>query len=228
VALLEYHQHARDIPPDPLVNLDTEARAKFYEFDMEEKPPTVFVNGKPTMKPPRGDKQNAKAGYDALRKLVDDSLETAPGATIKLQVTRTGDKIDIAGDVSDLKGSASKHRLRFVLVEDKVRYVGLNGVRMHHHVVRALPGGAAGFVLDKKATSHKATFNVSELRKKLLLYYTAVASKASFPNPEIQLKLSDLKIIALVQDDDNKKILQAAQADVPAAKEDKAKEAKKE
>ncbi len=228
VALLEYHQHARDIPPDPLVNLDTEARAKFYEFDMEDKPPTVFVNGKPTMKPPRGDKQNARAGYDALRKAVDESLETPAGATIKLQVTRTGDKIDIAGDLSDLKESGPKARLRFVLVEDTVRYVGLNGVRMHHHVVRALPGGAAGFALDKKATSHKATINVSELRKNLLLYYTAVASKAPFPNPEIQLKLGNLKIIALIQDDDSKKIFQSVEADVPEAKEDNAKDAKKE
>jgi hypothetical protein len=185
---------------------------------MEDRPPTVFVNGKPIMKPPRGDKQNARAGYDVLRKLVDESLETPAGATIKLQVTRTGDKIDIAGDVSDFKGLAFKARLRFVLVEDTVRYVGFNGVRLHHHVVRALPGGAAGFALDKKAMSHKTTINVSELRKNLALYTTAVASKASFPNPEIQLKLSDLRVIALVQDEDNKKILQAAQADVPAAK----------
>ena len=40
--------------------------------------------------------------------------------------------------MADLKKTGEKVRLRFVLVEDVARYVGGNGQRLHHHVVRAL------------------------------------------------------------------------------------------
>jgi hypothetical protein len=222
VALIQYHMHLPPRPgsppgPDPLANTDSEARAKFYADDLEGAP-TLFVDGKVTDPMAGADNTHIKARFDSLRKLVDDALPTAAGAQLKLKVTRTGEKIDIAGDVSDLKEPGAKVKLRFVLVEETVRFPGNNGLRLHHNVVRALPGGPAGFALDKKASAHKASITLGEVRKKVL----------RFPNMEVPQELKKLKVIALIQDDDSKKVYQAAQADVPEAKEDKAKEGKTE
>ena len=62
---------------------------------------------------------------------------------------------------------------------------------------------------------HTASVSVIELRKKLNGYLTEFSKKAQFPNPERPLNLKKLKVVALIQDDDSKKVFQAAQADVP-------------
>jgi hypothetical protein len=224
VVLIQYHLH---IPrTDPMTNPDTEARQKFYSDDIEGTP-TMFIDGKVTSGM-GGAKVHAKDRYASLRKLVDKALEKDAEAKIKLQVKREGDKLDLAADVSGLK-DAAKAKLYFILLEESVRYVGQNGLRLHHHVVRALPGGADGIKLEKKGGSHKASVDLGELRKKLNTYLNAVAAKQPFANPERPLNMKKLKVVALVQQDDDldKKILQAAQADVPEAKEEK-KEAKED
>jgi hypothetical protein len=216
VVLLQYHLH---IPrPDPMTNLDTEARLKIYA-DAIEGTPTMFINGAVT-EGMGGPKIHAKDSYDKLRKLVEKDLDTEAEAKVALRVSRSGDKIDVSASVSDLKKPGAKTKLHFVLVEETVRYVGTNGLRLHHHVVRALPGGADGVKLETKESSHKATVSVSELRKKLNAYLTAHAKKERFATPERPLNLEHLKVVALVQDDGSKKVLQAAQADVPEVGEE--------
>ncbi len=42
------------------------------------------------------------------------------------------------------------HLLRFVLAEDRIRYTGGNGLRYHHMVVRAIPGGARSVAADQE------------------------------------------------------------------------------
>jgi hypothetical protein len=216
VSLIQYHQMLQNAP-DPMTNQDIAARAKYYSDDLDGVP-TVFVDGKVTDPMAGADKTQVEARYNSLRKLIDDALETDAQASIKLDVARTGDKIEIKGDVIDLKTPGAKVKLHFVLVEQTARFTGNNGLRLHHDVVRALPGGPAGYVLDKKASSHAASVSVNAVRKTI----------PRFPNMEIPMDLKKLKVIALIQDDDTKRIFQAAQADVPEAKEDKSKEAKKE
>ena len=191
--------------------------AKFYEDDVLGAP-TVFIDGTATAEM-GGARLHAKDRYGSLRKLIDAAVETAAGAKVKLVVTRKGDQIDLSAHVSDLDGAGAKVKLRFALVEQTVRYVGQNGVRLHHHVVRALPGGADGFKLEKKSSTHTASVHLGELRKKLAAYLAAQALKAQSPNPERPLALDRLKVVALIQDDESKKVLQAVQADVPEAKE---------
>ena len=81
------------------------------------------------------------------------------------------------------------------------------------------------FGLDRKASSHKATVNVAELRAGLTKYlndFTQEQAKdgnrSPFVNPDRPLALRKLKVVAFVQDDLSKKILQAVQADVPEEK----------
>jgi hypothetical protein len=220
VVFLQYHLH---IPrPDALTNADSEARSKFYGDDVEGTP-TMFIDGK-VIRDMGGFKMHGKARYETLREQIDKNLEEGAGAKIKLQVSRKGDKIDMAADVSDVKekkDAKGNLKLRFVLIEDVVRYVGTNGQRLHHHVVRALPGGAGGIKLEKKEGSHKASVDLGEVRKTLTKYledYAAAAKQGGgFPVPGRPMDLKKLKVVAFIQDEESKEVYQAAQAEVEGA-----------
>jgi len=95
--------------------------------------------------------------------------------------------------------------------------VGGNQVRFHHHVVRAMPGGAAGFPLKEKAAKQSASVNLSELRQSLTTYLDEYGKAHTFPNSRRPLDLKDLRVVAFIQDDQTKEVLQAAQVDVKGA-----------
>jgi hypothetical protein len=207
---LEYHLH---VPrPDPLTNPDSEARQKYYGEDVSGTPASIF-NGLPKAEG-GGSLDAAKDKYFDYRDVINPLLEKPARAHIRASATRQGDKIDIQADVSDLDKTGEKVRLRFALVEDQIRYVGGNHIRFHHNVVRALPGGAAGFPLKEKSSKQTASVDLTELRKKLTDYLDAFAKKAPFPNDRRPLDLKNLRLIAFVQDDETKEVLQATQVDI--------------
>src|SRR5262249_47270406 len=102
-------------------------------------------------------------------------------------------------------------RLRVALVEEEVAYKGSNGLPVHHHVVRAMPGGADGTVLKGKSEKKTFTVDLAELKKKLADYLDKYAAKRPFPGKE---RLMELKVVAFVQNDRGGEVLQAAQVDV--------------
>jgi hypothetical protein len=214
VALLEHHLH---IPgPDPLTNADTEARQEYYG-DQIPGTPTAFADGKatPALGGPKGAGQ---ASFDRLSGVINEALEKAPGAELKLSVERKGDKLELAADVSGLKEVGDKTRLRFVLAEDVVRYPGRNRQRLHHHVVRSFPGGVAGIPLKEKSGKHTVTVSLPELRKTLEGYLDKSGRGRPYLDDARPLELRHLMVVAFVQDDATKQVLQAAQAEVPGEK----------
>ena len=219
VVMLQYHLH---IPrPDPLTNADSEKRQKYYGGAIRGTP-TAFVNGKTTPEDPDdglgGGKADAKESYDKLRQTIDKALEKDDEAKLKLTVDRKGDKIEAKAEVEDLKKTGDKVHLRFVLVQDVVRYVGGNGQRLHHHVVRALPGGAEGFPLKEAKAEQAVTIIPSDLKKELTDYLETAEKRRPFQDDARPVDLKHLKLIALIQDDETKEILQAVQVDVPEGK----------
>lgn len=216
LVLLQYHVH---IPgPDPLTNPDTEARWKYYQkaFTKVRGVPTAIVNGKkPTVG--GGPRDNAEETYAIYCKSIDPLLETPPGCRLSARAVRAGDRIDIQAAVADLDNPGSDMKLRFVLVEDVVHYGGGNRIRMHHHVVRAMPGGVEGKAVMEKNMQIEAAVDVPELRKSLTSYLDDfVAAKGPFPRLIRPLQMHDLHLIALVQDDTTHEILQAVQVEVTA------------
>ncbi len=208
VVLLQYHLH---IPgPDALTNKASEDRAKFYNVEYT---PFLLVDGK-QLENVGGPKAFGKQMYEKVHKAVDKQLEEKADGRIKLTAKRDGDDVKLSADVSGLKNAGEDLRLRFVLVEDNARYVGRNGQRFHHHVVRALPGGAKGFALKEKSDKPTATVNLKELHKSLGDYL----AKMRFGPDQRPVGLKHLKAVALIQNDKTKEIVQAAQVDVPAAK----------
>ena len=105
------------------------------------------------------------------------------------------------------------------LVEETIKYVGGNGIRMHHHVVRAMPGGADGMALKEKSGSKTAEVDLAALRKSLKNYLDDFEKGGrEFSNPNKPLAFKNLRVIAMIQDDSSKDILQAVQLEVPESK----------
>jgi hypothetical protein len=212
VVLLQYHLH---IPgPDPLTNADSEKRGEYYDLGGT---PSYYLDGK-AGPPAGGPKQGGQQAYGRLQAKIADELKTETKTKLKLTARRKDDAIDIAAEVSGLETTGDKVRLRFVLVEEIVRYQGRNGQRLHHHVVRAFPGGVEGAKLEKADSKHSATVNLAELSKSLGDYLTASNEKRPFIDDERPLNLKNLKVVAFIQNDDGKQVLQAAQVDVEEAK----------
>jgi hypothetical protein len=213
VALLQYHLH---IPgPDPLTNADSEARQNYYGKAIEGTP-TVFLDGKPS-EPLGGGPDGGKDSYDTLRKGLDEVLQKNGQAGITLNVRRTGDKVDLEAEVTELTKVGDRVRLRFALVEEVVRYPGRNQQRLHHHVVRAFPGGVEGFALLETTAKKKVSFSITELKKTLGDYLDKSAKQQPFLDDERPLNLKNLKVVAFIQDDKSKEVYQAIQMDVPEA-----------
>jgi hypothetical protein len=101
-----------------------------------------------------------------------------------------------------------------LLVEETIRYVGGNGLRFHHQVVRALPGGAKGVEVKDKAAKQTVEVDLKDVRAALTKYLDDFAKDRPFPYADRPLDLKHLKVIAIVQDDDSREILNAAEFDV--------------
>jgi hypothetical protein len=216
VVFLQYHLH---IPgPDLLASPATEKRAEYYEVGST---PHIFVDGREAP-PLGGPRSNGEGAYNTLRKTINRAVDAADKAAVSVKATRKGDKIAITAEVSELKNPGAKVHLRLLLVEEVVRYPGSNGQRLHHHVVRAMPGGAEGFALKEKTAKHSVTVSLAEVRKEqekyLKEYRFGFRAKPFAETDNLRVTLKDLKVVALVQDDESKEILQAAQVDVPEAK----------
>lgn len=223
VILLQYHAH---IPgPDPLVSKDGSARMDFYnKRDDDKSTPQIYFNGKQDMTGGGPQPKMAKLKYQAYRETIEDLLEKA--APVKLSATAAlkGDELTIKATVADLAKPGEKVALRFALAEERIRYQGGNGVRYHHSVVRAMPGGPAGFPLTKASAEQTVTVKLSEVKAantKALDEMVAEIQKqgGEFSFPARPMDLKNLKVVAFVQNDETKEVLQAFQVDVESAKE---------
>lgn len=211
VVLLQYHLH---IPgPDALTNPDSEARQKYYD-DLIEGTPTLLLNGKagPVV---GGFRQHAEDRFLALRKEIAPLLEKPAPAQVQVTAARKGDKIDIKASVKDLEAPSEKVKLRLLLVEDWVRYKGRNGLSYHSRVVRDMPGGAAGFTLSKKDSDHTATVDLTDVRKRLTDYLDRFEkTETPFLDSQRPMHLRNLSVVAIVQNDATREVLQAADTPV--------------
>src|SRR3954468_11152299 len=223
VILLQYHEH---IPgPDPLVSKDGAARMDFYnKRDDDKSTPQLFINGKADATGGGAQPKMAKLKYQAYRETIDELLEKP--APVKLSATAAlkGDELTVKATVADLAKPGEKVSLRLALAEERVRYQGGNGIRYHHSVVRAMPGGPKGFPLPKASAEQTVTVKLDEVRaanNKALDEFVADLKKqgADFSFGARPMALKNLKVVAFVQNDETNEVLQAVQVDVDAGKE---------
>mgnify|MGYP002780584555 CR=1 FL=1 len=215
VVLLQYHMH---IPgPDPLTNPTSIARWEFYGEKHPGKirgTPTTLFNGTPNAGG-GGGMDNAEKKFEQYRGLIDPLLEEKSPITLDGAAMKDGDAVTATVSVTGLKDPAASVKVRFLLVEENVRYVGGNGVRFHHHLVRSqfdLPDGVPVKKLDDG--KYTAKLDLAATKKKLADYLADFAKDQPFPSAERPLALKGLKVVVLVQDDDSGEILQAMQLPV--------------
>jgi hypothetical protein len=120
----------------------------------------------------------------------------------------------------DAKSDAPVYKLHVLLVEEMLRYSGENGIRLHPVVVRAMGGVMAnGFVLDPaKAEAVTTRFDlaaISDELKKYLEGFEASRSKDrdepyTFSEKKSEINANNLSVVAFVQEEKSKKVLQAA------------------
>lgn len=207
VVLLQYHLH---VPaPDPLTSPDSEARANYYNQEVGGTPVILF-NGK-AGDPPGGRAEDAEERYKEFRSALNPLLELAGKVELKASASRKDDVIEIAAEYAQKDVSARRLRLRLVLVEEVVQYAGRNGLRYHHQVVRAMPGSANGIAVTDKAGKHTETVDLGALRRQLSRYL----DDQEFSRDKRPLNLRRLRIVAFVQSDESKEVLQAVQVNVP-------------
>jgi len=212
---LQYHLH---IPgPDPLTNNDSLARQQYYGDEVRGTPSTFF-NGKSDAGG-GGPMAASEAKYEQYRGIIDELLEQTRKADVTLSAKRQGDEISIAAEAKTAEPpkGPSQLKLRLALTEESIRYVGGNKLRFHHHVVRALPGGADGKALaDGKATVD-LKLNLADVKKEIEAYLDEFTKNRSFPAAVPEIALKDLSIVAFVQDDSDKSIVAAVSTPVQEA-----------
>jgi len=218
LVLIQYHMH---IPgPDPMTNKDTIARWDYYGPAWAGKPrgvPSSIFNGKPAEKPAQsgGFFEHAEQKYADYCNVINPLLEEKADVKLVVAVSRDGDQININAKVSDLNEPGATKKLRILLAEETVHYAGSNKIRLHHNVVRAFPGGVEGMTLKDAASVHKTSIKLGELRTSLTKYLDDFeANVREFANPARPMAMEHLRVIAFVQDDESRQILQAVQVDV--------------
>lgn len=215
VILLQYHAH---IPgPDPLANGQTMDRFKYYAQAFGEEvrgTPATLLNGNPTALG-GGFAAQAQDKYDQYYEAILGKLEDVAKVNLTVKATRKGDNISIDADVADVKEPGASVKLRLLLVEEEIEYKGGNGIAKHHHVVRGFAGEQAGIALKAKELKHKATIDLAQLKKKHMDDLAKDFKRFDEEVPKnVSLDYKNLRVVALVQDDNTKEILHAVQVNV--------------
>jgi hypothetical protein len=205
VVLLQYHLH---IPgPDPMTSQDTISRQKYYGKDVRGTP-TIFFNGA-SKAGGGGGKLQAEGKYKQYCGVIDPLLDESTKVTLTLDTKRAGDVVTINATAGGYT-PGDKLRLRFVLVESWVRFKGGNGLSYHAHVVRALPGGPAGFALAKADAKETAKIDLGELRETNTKYLDTVPGI----DPARPFSFRNLHVVAFIQDDNTQEVLHAVEVPV--------------
>jgi hypothetical protein len=209
--LLEYHLHVSG--PDPLTNSAAEARARFYELRAA---PTLFLDGSPGPAA-EGSVEDGAERYDEYVAALRPLLERPAGAKLTLDARRKGNQVEAKVSASGVPKDEEDAVLRVVLVEEQVDYAGANKLPAYRHVVRAFLGKPEGVkIAPGKAVDQSYQVNLEELRKSLKEYLDKYDKEAPAPTKDRPLALKNLKVVAFVQNDRTRAVLQAAQVDVSA------------
>jgi len=226
IAVLVYHLH---IPrPDPMTNPSTVARKESYGVPGT---PTWFIDGGNQHVGGGAAAGAEKLFKDTLQSVVDKRLDVKPAADITLKATMIGDKVEVDAKVAKAGKAAKagkpdqKLRLQVALVEEMVHYTGENGVRFHPMVVRSIAStekNTLGFpVAPGKGAKVAYTFDITKAVADAKAHLDEMEGGSSqrfgkfqFIERENEINPAHLRVVAFVQDEKTKEILQAASVDL--------------
>lgn len=140
-----------------------------------------------------------------------------PKLTIDLKVSRQQDTIQVSATVNGLTAETPNVRLMLALAESGIKYEAFNGIRHHDMVVRQLIGGDRGTALKDGALAYQGSVDVEELRDHLHSYLTKFEENQGVEFTSMPLELSNLSVVAFVQEVETRKVLRSAIAPVTGA-----------
>lgn len=221
VALLVYHLH---IPgPDPMTNEASVARSRFYGgFGT----PTYFLNGIDKQTGGGASRKQAAVFYDKIRAKIDNELEKPPAANLNLSAAINDQIINAEADYDEISGDAKDLKLNIVLVEHELGYTGENGIRFHQMVVRDFGGDKReGFLLKDKTGKISWQFDLKKLTSELKDYLDKYEIQTQKDRPEFafiekkhEIDAKNLAVVAFIQNQKTKNILQSAFFDLASKK----------
>ncbi len=206
--MLRYHLH---IPgPDPLTVADGEQRGAYYEI---RGTPSVFFNGAPS--PQAGGGFFASGGiYVSFKGALTPLMEQTSDLTIDLSAHADDGGIHLSATVNGTDEIPASWRLRLCLAEEVVHYPAPNGIRIHDMVVRKIPGGAEGIAATDGALSYEADIAIDEILADIQAGIKAANVRSGGVLPPLPAQVSRLRLVAFVQNDASREILQAASTPV--------------
>lgn len=211
---LSYHLHVPQ--PDPLANLDSRARGDYYEVHST---PMVFLSGN-TKRTGGGNKTAAEQFFKDYKSVIDQQLQRPTSVKIQVDAALDGDVLTYKAHADLGDGPPAKLRLRLALVEGMVHYTGHNGNHFHRNVVRKMlpqpagigPAGGAGDSIEISGTQDIGVLE-GDLKDYLASYRDANWD-SPFGDPQNRIDRGDLRLVAFVQNDETKEVLQAAMVSV--------------
>ena len=219
--ILEYHVH---IPaPDPMTNPDTFKRYLYYGGNFGT--PTVIIEGKEKITG-GGEKYLAENRFNVYKYAAEKYLNEKPEIEISGTAKHNHDKIDLRLKIKEDKKLDKDMSLHVALVEKSLNYPGGNGVTKNIFVVRHLIKGSNGnpLILKNGVETVSDTLNLTEIQNGLTEYLdnpTKYPSwRASVPftgwkEKTDKLNMNNLAIVAWVQNNNSKEVLQSFYLDVP-------------
>ena len=204
IIVLRYHQHVPG--PDQLTNQDSEQRAGYYEI---QGTPSLFLSGRmfPNAAGPIGNAENV---FNDLRQAVDSQISEKTEISLKLSANAKDGILNLSVEVQGLENPADNLRLRLVLAEDEIFFPAGNGIRKHEMIVRSMPGGVGGVAPKQGKLRFSKAIKLSDLKQKLTDYLAAFEEGYNYEFPVKPLDLDKLHLVAFVQDDSTRVVLQAA------------------
>jgi hypothetical protein len=201
-----YHQH---IPrPDPMTNPATLSRAKFYKVGGV---PSYAIDGKLTVG--GGPRSYTKEMWEKINPDLEKRLELAPAGKVQLNASLEGSSVKVKASAAGIKTESKEVTLQVALVEETLRYSGENGVRFHPMVVRGLGGpDEGGFKFDPaKPAPVEVTFDLAKIGDALKKHLDDYEKdkKITFSEKKAQIDRAKLGVVAFVQDEKSKEILQS-------------------
>ena len=218
LAVVMFHVH---IPrPDPMTIAETTAR---YESYGKNGVPAYAIDGK---KISGGDlRVMAQWVFDGFQKDLEADLETPAEAQVKIDANLNGGTVRVSAAVDHVKSDSKDLKVQILLLEKEIRHLGENGIRFHPMVVRAFGGEKAGEGYKVEANgkgTFEASFDLEAIGKdirKQLDEYEAKGHRGEpfkFSAKKDQIDRADLAVVAFVQDDKTRHVLQAAYVDLGA------------
>lgn len=202
VIVVRYHQH---IPgPDQLTVPDGLKRFDYYQA---EGTPHIRFNGKEVSA--GGYTEHTPDTFASFKQVVEPTLTEQVGVNISVEATAANGKINLAAKANGLATIPPDCKLRLLLVEDSIKMLARNGIRSHEWIVRAMPGGVDGIAAKESGWEFSETIDLLELKTSLAQYLVDYEAKRRTEFKDKPLDLAKLHVVAFVQNDRNKEILQA-------------------